>query len=208
MIIEEVKFPQSWDEIPIKVWKEMNEVQSEYESTKTIERMSIITDVDPEEIRALSFDNFKKFQSKLSFLNASITNEVKTTFVLGNKEYGMIPHLDLITAGEWIDAENWKEKPIDNIHLYAALIYRPITLKNDDGTYEIEPHTVHGFMSRAERFNNELPITTIYGSVLFFSALGISSMESITEYLVQLQSQAQKKTKKTRTRTPTKKRGK
>lgn len=208
MIIEEVKFPQSWDEIPIKVWKEMNEVQSEYESTKTIERMSIITDIDPEEIRALSFTEFGKFQQKLSFLNSSITNEVKTTFVLGNKEYGMIPHLDLITAGEWIDAENWKEKPVDNIHLYAALIYRPITTKNDDGTYEIEPHTVQGFMSRAERFNNELPITTIYGSVLFFSTLGIVSMENITEYLVQLQPKKPKKTKTTQTRTRTKKRNK
>jgi hypothetical protein len=186
----------------------MNEVQSEYESTKTIERMSIITDIDPEEIRALSFTEFGKFQQKLSFLNSSITNEVQTTFVLGNKEYGMIPNLDLISAGEWIDAENWKEKPVDNIHLYAALIYRPITKKNDDGTYEIEPHTVHGFMSRAERFNNELPITTIYGSVLFFSALGMVSMESITEYLVQLQKKELKKTKKTQTRPRTKKRNK
>lgn len=207
MNIEEVKFPQSWDEIPIKVWKEMNEVQSEYESTKTIERMAIITDTDPEEIRALSFIDFNKFQSKLSFLNRSISNEVKTTFVLGNREYGMIPNLDLITAGEWIDAENWKEKPIDNMHLYAALIYRPIIKKDDDGSYQIEPHTVHGFMSRAEKFNNDLPITTIYGSVLFFSALGMASMENIAAYLESLQKK-EKKTKKTRTQTHTKKRNK
>jgi hypothetical protein len=195
-MIEDIKFPQSWDEIPIKVWKELNSVQSEYESTKTIERMAIITDTDPEWIRSLSFAKFNEFQSNLSFLNSSITNEVKTTFVLGRKEYGMIPHLDLISAGEWIDAENWKDKPIDNIHLYAALMYRPITKKDEEG-YEIEPHTVNGFMSRAEKFDNELPITTIYGSVLFFSALGIVSMESITAYLELQQKSVKKKTKKT-----------
>lgn len=204
-MIEDIKFPQSWDEIPIKVWKELNSVESEYESTKTIERMAIITDTDPEWIRSLSFAQFNKFQSKLTFLNSSITNDIKTTFILGRKEYGMIPHLDLITAGEWIDAENWKEKPVDNIHLYAALMYRPIVSKNEEG-YEIEPHTVNGFMSRAEKFDNELPITTIYGSVLFFSALGIVSMESITAFLELQQNQVKKKTKKTQTRPRMKKR--
>jgi hypothetical protein len=206
-MLEDIKFPQSWDEIPIKVWKELNSVQSEYESTKTIERMAIITDTDPEWIRSLSFAQFNKFQSNLTFLNSSITNEVKTTFTLGRKEYGMIPHLDLISAGEWIDAENWKDKPIDNIHLYAALMYRPILKKDEDG-YEIEPHTVNGFMSRAEKFDNELPITTIYGSVLFFSALGIVSMESITAFLELQQKGVKKKTRKTQTRPHTKKRNK
>ncbi len=208
MIVEnkEIKFVQDWSEVTIAVWKELNSVESEYEISKKIEQMSILTDTDPQYIRSLSMKEFNEFSSKLGILNKPLPREVVTTFKLGNKEYGIIPDFNYISAGEWIDAENWKDKPIDNIHLYAALIFRPIVSRDED-TWVIEPHTTTGFMTRAEKFERELPISTIYGSVLFFSALGIGLMKSLEESLTILQNPTEmKKMKKKRTSTATKKR--
>ena len=196
---------KSWNEITIAKWKEINQVQTEFEVSRLIEILAILTDRDPDELRQLPVNQFRDLQSNFGWTSTPPEADIVTTFELKGKKYGIIPQLDFISAGEWLDAESWKDDSIANIHLYSALIYRPIT-KEDGDTWEIEPHKPNGFLERANLFLNELPITRVYGAVLFFLSSAIVFSKNIQEFL--LSQQKSKPTKMKQTRTPTKKRKK
>ena len=172
-----------------------------------IEILSILTDRDPEELRALPVNKFRELQSQFAWTGEPPEADVVTKFELKGKKFGIIPQLDFVTAGEWLDAESWKEDSVANIHFYAALIYRPI-VKEDEVTWEIEPHKTAGFLERATLFLNELPITKVYGAVLFFLASAVGFSKSIQDYLQQMTENQKSQTKTTQTQTPTKKRKK
>ena len=179
-----IQLPKSWDEIKVKTWRELNQIQSESEMSVLIQRLSVLADVDQEKIRQLTIPQFNKLVEQMSFISEDLKPEVKLKFEIRGKKYGMIPDLNFITTGEFIDAEQFKKDPIENIHYLAALIYRPIIWEEGDD-WKIAPHISTGFQRRADLFLNELPITTIYGAVLFFSASAIQSTEIIVDYLTQ-----------------------
>lgn len=162
-----IKLPVSWDDVTIGQWQEINMIQADNDTSKYIETLAILSDVDPEEFRQLTIPEYRKVQEQTKWLSQPLKNEVKVKFELDGVKYGMIPHLDFITAGEWLDAETWKEKPVDNLHYYCAMLFRPITKESGDD-YEIEKHIPAGFQKRAELFRDLLPVTTVYGTVLFF----------------------------------------
>lgn len=178
----EIKLPKSWSEVKVKTWRELNGIQSDSEMSVLIQRLSILADVDQEQIRRLSIPEFNKLVTEASFMSEELKPEPVLRFDIAGKRYGMIPDLNFITTGEFIDVEQFKKDPIANIHYLAALIYRPIIWEEDDD-WKIAPHTSTGFQRRADLFLNELPITTIYGAVLFFSASGIQFTEIIVDYL-------------------------
>lgn len=180
---------KNWNDVTISMWQELNLIDTDSEITKLISQISILTDTDSEEIRKLPMKEFRSFTQQIGFLSEKITTEVETRFTLDGKLYGLIPSLEFITTGEWIDAENWRDKPIENLHLYAAMLYRPVT-KDDGVSYEIEPHRPGGFLERAQLFKDRLSITTIHGAVLFFSASAIVSMEHLTAYLTKMTQEA------------------
>jgi hypothetical protein len=204
MVKDKIELPDSWDEIKVKTWRELNQIQSESEMSVLIQRLSVLADVDQEQIRQLPVPEFNKLVKGLSFISQDLKPEPKLRFEVKGKRYGMIPDLNFISTGEFVDAEQFKKDPVENIHYLAALIYRPIIWEEDDD-WKISPHTSQGFQKRADLFLNELPITTIYGAVLFFSASGIQSTEIIVDYLTQMEQQTTKKTKKTKTQSHTKK---
>lgn len=196
---------KTWQEVTIEMYQELNNIQSDNEATIFIERVAVLADCDPEDIRQMSVPNFRKLQEDLKFLQTEVPADVEPKFEMNGVKYGMIPQLNFITAGEWIDAETWKEQPIDNMHLYAALLYRPVTKENADGTYEIEPHKPQGFLERAELFKKEMSIAKIHGTVLFFSTLGITLMPILAEYSTIELTEMQKILKMKQTQTATKK---
>ena len=194
---------KSWDDVTIGMYQELSQIQSESEVTKEIEQISILTDSDPEQIRAMSLPEFGKWRRAITFVNESPTKEVKIKFDIDGKKYGMIPQMDFISTGEWADADSWSHKPIENIHLYAAMLFRPIT-KDEGDYYEIEPHKSQGFLERASLFRDRLSINVIHGSVLFFSTFAIKPIQIIQDYLIEEQ-QTQSLTKKKQIQTLTKK---
>lgn len=173
---------KSWKDVTIEMWQELSLVESDFAITKFIEQLAIVTDKDPEDIRAMKPNDFFTFKEEHSFLHTPPENKVTTKFELDGKLYGIIPNLQFITAGEWIDAETWKEKSVENMHLFAALLFRPV-VKEEGDYYEIEPHQSKGFLQRAELFRKKLSIEVIHGSVIFFSTSVISSTKVILDYL-------------------------
>ena len=195
---------KSWNDVTIGMWQEINQIQTDSPITEMIEQISVLADMDPEQIRAMSMTEFRKFQDDITFMQQAPTAEVTLKFEIDGVKYGMIPQLDFISTGEWMDAESWKEDSVNNIHLYAALLYRPIT--KDGEVYEIETHKSSGFMERANLFKERLSITTIHGAVLFFSSSAIEFTKILEDYLTASTPQTQMTLKTNQTQTLTKKR--
>jgi hypothetical protein len=193
---------KSWDDVTIAMWVELNNVDTESPITKEIEEVAILTDTDSSELRSIPMSEFRKIQESVKFKHTPPKAEVTLKFDIDGKRYGMIPQLDFISTGEWMDAETWKEDAINNIHLYAALLYRPIT-KEDGEVYEIEPHKSSGFIERANLFKDRLSITVIHGTVLFFSTIATEYIKILGDYLEALEIQSSMKM--TQTQTVTKK---
>jgi len=175
---------KTWDDITISIWQELEAIEADNAITRFLNQISIITDTDIDEIRSMPIIKFNKLRDDLKFMNEPPNKDVVVKFEIDGVKYGIIPQMDFMSAGEWIDAENWKDKVDENIHLYSALIYRPIT-KETATHHEIEPHTSSGFIERANLFKERLPITTVYGAVLFFSAFVMSVTKVLADYLME-----------------------
>ena len=196
---------KSWDDVTISMWVELNNIDTESPITKEIEEVAILTDTDSAELRTIPMSEFRKIQESVKFKHTPPKAEVTLKFDIDGKRYGMIPQLDFISTGEWMDAETWKDDPINNIHLYAALLYRPI-IKEEGEVYEIEPHKSSGFIERANLFKDRLSITVIHGTVLFFSTIATEYIKILADYLESLETQSSMKMSPTQTPTKTHKR--
>lgn len=198
-----MRIAENWTDVTIKMYQELNSVDRENDLTNIIERIAILADCDPEDIRQLPIPEFKKLSESIGWVTEKPNPDIRTKLEIDGKKYGIIPDLSFISTGEWADIENWKDDSINNLHFICALIYRPITKEVGD-EYEIEPHKPQGFMRRAELFLNRLSIETVFGAVLFFSASGIQFIEIIADYLEAEAKAMKPKKKRTKKTTPQK----
>jgi hypothetical protein len=173
-----------WSEVTVGQYQEMMLVETENDVTKFIEQISIILDCDPSDIRNMPYGDYKEISEKMSFISKQPKEIILREFEIDGVEYGLEPDMNLITAGVFIDAEQFKQDPITNLHMSLALIYRPITKRIGDD-YEIEPHKAIGFEKRANLFKDKVSIETVLGATLFFSLLGmelsIATLESFNK---------------------------
>ena len=195
----------SWNEVTIGQYQDIMLIQSENPITRFIESVSIVLDCDPQELRDLPFSEYQELQKKMEFLQHEPVREVENIIEIDGKRYGLEPDMSLITAGVFIDAEQFKQDPVVNLHNTLALIYRPI-IKEDGDEYEIEPHQAKGFEKRANLFKSRLSIEVVLGTVLFFSLLGMElSINTLQSFIETTYQEAETQMKMTQTQAPTKK---
>ena len=105
--------------------------------------------------------------------------KLKQRFELGGKEFGFIPALDDMTAGEFFDLDtnisDWQ-----NMHKALAVLYRPITSTNKFGQYEIEEYEGTANYSEVMKY---APLDVALGAVVFFYHLGTELLNATLKYL-------------------------
>lgn len=94
------------------------------------------------------------------------THELQPRFTHNGVEYGFIPSLEDITAGEYIDAEKYISSP-QTWHNFLAVCYRPI-IKTAGNTYTIESYA--GSKAYADAMK-EVPMSVMTGASVFFYRL-------------------------------------
>jgi|TARA_R100000482_G_scaffold124922_1_gene79924 hypothetical protein len=104
-------------------------------------------------------------------------SDLITTFKMRGIEYGMIPKLDDITLGEYIDLDesisDW-----DTMHKAMSVLYRPITIRKDD-RYQIEEYTEE---TDPGKFKN-MPLNVVMGALVFFWSLSDELLQTTLKYL-------------------------
>lgn len=199
-----MKVVKSWNDITVGQYQEMMTVSNENELSRFIECMAIALDCDPEEIRNKPYGEWSEIRKNFEFISTEPGGHHEDIIEIDGVQYGIEPDMRLITTGVFIDAEQFKQDPITNLHRTLALIYRPVTKIYEGGSYEIEPHKSINFEKRANLFRDKMSPNVAISATLFFSIVGMElsthTLDSLINQLNELM-----ETKTPTIQTPTKK---
>jgi hypothetical protein len=157
--------PSILSEITLGQWMQFNALTNSIEDEvflqeKTVE---IFCNIPIKTVRSLDFSSVGEICGLLAIVFKS-KPKFKQRFVLDGVEFGMIPQLDSISFGEYIDLDTYfaKENDIDKA---MAVLFRPITssIGND---YLIEPYNL-------DKKNNmkRMPLDVALAAMDFFLLL-------------------------------------
>lgn len=173
----------TWSDITVGQYQELIQIQTDSELGRFIQMISIALDCDQDDIRNLSLKEWQTLKTNFQFLTDDPQNDFSTFIDYDGVELGIEPDINLISTGVFIDAEQFRQDPIENLHRTLALIYRPVTEKISETEYKIENHKSSGFEKRAEFFRKKVSIEKVFGATIFFFILSGQLSIDMTDYL-------------------------
>jgi hypothetical protein len=115
--------------------------------------------------------------------------EFKSVFTHNGKEFGMIPNLDEITAGEYFDLDKYGVD-VETLHNLMAILFRPVTRSDGFGNYEIETYVGTG--KYADEMKG-ISMDYVSGVLVFFCHLSNELEKSIQKSTVEAQAKDNKR---------------
>lgn len=194
-IIElELKVPQKLKAIKLRQYQEYLKVQKENEdaedaanflNSKCIQIFCGLTLKESYNLPVKMFDGvlqqigkcFEEDTPLIKEFSMTGSNDVEVSF-------GMIPSLDEMTFGEYVDLENFMSD-WDNMHKAMAVLYRPITF-NKNGKYLIEDYDGS---DKYWEVMKDAPVNVALGAMVFFYRLGKKLSKYTMDYLLLQQNQ-------------------
>jgi hypothetical protein len=140
--------------------------------------VEIFCRLDLKDIARIKFNYVTQIVNDLNNIFNTKT-ELIPTFKMKGVEYGMIPKLDDITLGEYIDLDN-NISDWETMHKAMAVLYRPIKLKKDH-RYQIEEYTGEEDSTKFK----DMPLDVVMGSLVFFWSLSSELLQTTLKYLAQ-----------------------
>tara|TARA_R100000329_G_scaffold43064_1_gene40228 strand:+ start:658 stop:1320 length:663 start_codon:yes stop_codon:yes gene_type:complete len=138
--------------------------------------VEIFCRLDLKDIARIKFNYVTQIVNDLNNIFNTKT-ELIPTFKMKGVEYGMIPKLDDITLGEYIDLDN-NISDWETMHKAMAVLYRPIDLKKDH-RYQIKEYTGE---EDASVFKH-MPLDVVMGCLVFFWSLSEELLQITLKYL-------------------------
>lgn len=165
--------PTSWDDVTLGQFQELAALDKGLDDLdRLVEVCAILTDQDPATICGLPLDVLHTLSEKLAWTGDLPTADFERAITLGDDVFAIVPDLNGLTVGEWVDMENYAADLMGNLHLFLAILYRPVT-QQTVSTYAVEPYDSVSMLERAELFRREMRVGTVYGASLFFSLIGL-----------------------------------
>lgn len=196
-IIElELKVPQRLKAIKLRQYQEYLKIQKENEgaedaanflNSKCIQIFCGLTLKESYNLPVKIFDGVLKQIGKCFEEETPLIKEFSMTGSNGVEvSFGMIPSLDEMTFGEYVDLENFMSD-WDNMHKAMAVLYRPITF-NKNGKYLIEDYDGS---DKYWEVMKDAPVNVALGAMVFFYRLGKKLSKYTMDYLHHQQNQNQ-----------------
>ena len=166
--------PEKWNQVSIENYQKfmLNHDDKQDDYTKTLNIISSFTGVpfkELEQCKKSDIDKIDKVLSKL--LDDKIKEELNLIITIDDIEYGFHPNLKDLTFGEFVDLDNYLLKPIENLHLILAVLYRRIKSRNNK-KYKIENYDSTECVKNAKIFKEKLSVSTAQSASSFFLLIG------------------------------------
>lgn len=173
-----IKIPTSLSDIRLEQFVLFNKVfkESQEESFVKLALVTIFCDLSVEDAKNIVAKDFDEIALNISSVLARQPRFIQR-FIHDGKEYGFIPNLDEITAGEYIDLESFLRDE-ETYNKAMSVLYRPILNKCKD-LYNIEE-----YKGSHTEFNT-LNLEIVLGSMLFFWNLSNELLTAMRGYLAQ-----------------------
>jgi len=173
----ELTIPSSLSEISLRQYKKFLKIQESNEDSYFLQckMIEIFCNLDAKSVRLLKLTDADRI---VQIINKMFEEkpELIRTFKLGKIEYGMIPNLDEISLGEYVDLDtylgDWQ-----NMQIAMNVMFRPIKEKIGD-KYLIKDYDVE-----SKDLLQEIPMDVVFGAVFFLYNLGIDLSKVMMDYL-------------------------
>ena len=165
----------------IKIIDKIEEQTEESANFVNLKALEIFCGLELRESYKLPMSSFSEIISSLTDALTEDTPLVKKFWFRGSNgvevEFGMIPDLQNISFGEYIDLENYVSD-WSNMHKAMAVLFRPIT-KHYKELYDIEEYESS---SKYEDYMRRMPLNVALGALVFFYRLGMKLSRYTTDY--------------------------
>lgn len=175
----DIYIPDELSDITLEQYQKFTKLNTEENQNTNFllhKMVEIFCRLDLKDIARIKFNYVTQIVNDLNNIFNTKTKLIPT-FKMKEVEYGIIPKLDDITLGEYIDLDNnisnW-----DTMHKAMAVLYRPIKLKKDH-RYQIEEYTGK---EDADSFK-DMPLDVVMGSLFFLWTLSEELLEITLKYL-------------------------
>ena len=134
------------------------------------ELLSILTGVDEGVFYAIPYSEYVKLIGKLSFLTEIPKAKMVHTLSINNKPYTVLNSVKDISAGDFIDLQEYQKNVDDNMHMILATLVR-----GEDWNSNNVPEL-------AKHFQEKLTAEQAIGVALFFCNVSINFVQLIGVY--------------------------
>ena len=173
-----IKIPTSLSDIRLEQFVLFNKLMKESQDENFIQlaMVTIFCDVSVEDAKNIVAKDFTEIVNDITKVLSQQPRHIHK-FIHKGKEYGFIPNIDEITAGEYIDLESFLRDE-ETYNKAMSVLYRPI-LKQRGDLYNIED-----YKGSHTEFNT-LNLEIVLGSMLFFWNLSNELLIAMKGYLQQ-----------------------
>ena len=173
----ELTIPSDLSEISLKQYKKFLKIQESNEDSYFLQckMIEIFCNLDAKSVRLLKLADADKVVQILNKMFEAKPQLIRT-FKLGNIEYGVIPSLDEISLGEYVDLDTYMGD-WQNMQIAMNVLYRPIKEKIGN-KYLIKEYDVE-----SKDILQEIPMDVVFGSIFFLYNLGIDLSKAMMDYL-------------------------
>ena len=177
-----IMLPENISDITLEQYQQFEELKKVGESLgnqRYAEKLiAIFTDLKKQQIKKLVFSDYELIVAQIvDALNQDV--EFQQRFMHEGVEYGMIPNLDEISMGEYVDLKE-HGSDIENMHKVMAILFRPVVKSDSFDNYKIEKY--EGTKGR-DLVMRRLPMNIVQGALVFFYNLASELEIVILKYM-------------------------
>ena len=171
----------SWSDVTLEKWQQLVLGKKKSKTEEAKETIKALSTLPVKLVEEMALSDVATIFERLSKLQ--IKGKLKKVFEIDEVEYGFLPDLDEITLGEWADIEQYIKGGIEkNIHKIMAVLFRPITSK-EDKMYSVQAYK--DGRERAEKFKKKMNAEQVQQSLVFFWSLGSELLKILPLFLMQ-----------------------
>ena len=162
-----IQLPESIADITLNQYQQFLKLQ-EKADTLTEQGMaerviSLFTGIKKQDVKKLVISDYESIMNQITEA-CSTTSKFQQRFKLNGVEYGMIPNLNEISQGEYIDLTTLGSD-MDEMNKVMAILFRPVVKEDAFGNYSIEGY---GDITERSKDMLECPMHIVNGSLVFF----------------------------------------
>ena len=177
----EIQIPSNLSEVTLEQYQKFTKLNTEENEDSSFlmhKTVEIFCNLNLQDIAKVKFTYVQEILNDINNLFEK-KQDLIPTFTHRGIEYGLIPVLDDMTLGEYVDLdENFTDW--DTMHKAMTVLYRPVTFKKGD-RYQIEEYNG---LDNAETMK-EIPLDVVMGCMFFFWNLNEELLKTTLNYLSQ-----------------------
>jgi hypothetical protein len=177
----EISVPTELNEIKLSQYQAFLKIAKDNDDVEFMNQKMVQTfcNIDLKDVAEIKYKDVLQITASLGKMFDVKSHRFINRFKLGGIEFGFIPDLDEMTFGEYTDLDSYIGD-WDNMHKAMAVLFRPITKKGLNNTYEIEKY--NGSITYSDVMKHA-PLDVVFGANVFFYNLGNELLKSTMNYL-------------------------